>query len=44
MYLKKKIAKTAFKPGLVASFRGGKTKVENSQNKFLGRESMKIEV
>lgn len=40
----KKIAKTAFKPGLVASFRGGKTKVENSQNKFLGRESMKIEV
>lgn len=40
----KKIAKTAFKPVLVVSFRGGKTKVENSQNKFLGRESMKIEI
>lgn len=39
-----KIVKTPFKPGLVASFHGGKTKVENSQNKFLGRRTMKIEI
>ena len=44
MYLKKKLPKLPSSQISWLAFSGGKTKVENSQNKFLGREGMKTEI